>query len=98
MKKCPQAKDVSLRCVCCDKTLVPLFGGESETADAEMWDECAVKTITAGYGSRFDMSKFLVGICDDCLAAKLASGVIIQWRNFIEFMQEPVPKTNERQH
>ncbi len=72
----PSSEEANLKCVCCGKPLKPEWEDrERKTqADQDMWDGAIVHTIDAGYGSRFDLSHFLIGICDDCIEKKVADG------------------------
>jgi hypothetical protein len=65
-----------MQCIVCGKelTIVQKF---SEDPAYSSWAGGTVEWVYCGYGSRYDGEKFLVGLCDDCLAAK----------------REPLPRT-----
>jgi hypothetical protein len=56
-------------CVACGKKiyLLDIFSPVDDPAQA-CWDGGIVEWVTAGYGSRHDMDKYLICLCDDCVS------------------------------
>ena len=74
-----KTKDVEIKCIACGKPLKPLedFDVEAHPLSAN-FDDATVDQLYPGYGSRHDLSRFIVGICDDCIDVKLKEGLLIQ--------------------
>jgi hypothetical protein len=56
-------------CIGCGKKIERYDDTLPEATDpaTDMWDGGIVEWITAGYGSRLDTNRYLIGICDDCM-------------------------------
>lgn len=52
-------------------------------ADNRMWDGGIVQIISAGYGSSFDTSQFVIAICDDCIKNKIHDASILHYGNYM---------------
>lgn len=51
--------------------------------DNRMWNDGIVQIIDAGYGSRYDTTKFVIAICDDCIKNKLQDGTLLNYGNYM---------------
>ena len=54
-----------MKCVVCKKELRILHNDGNPATSC--WHDGAVDNFIAGYGSKYDTTHFIVGICDDCL-------------------------------
>jgi hypothetical protein len=79
MNEAPKAKSIRIACISCGRALSPIFETEDAAANSAAWDGAMVHDMHAGYGSRHDCGSFIVGICDDCIDAKLSSGAICKF-------------------
>lgn len=78
----PLANELEFKCICCGKKLEIDDTFENRTiceADKESFDYASCHIITPGYGSRYDMVEFLIGICDDCIC-KAVEDKRIPWK------------------
>jgi len=71
-----KSKDIDLKCMVCKKELKPLEEGEYEP-EKDMWDDAGVHTFVPGYGSKHDSTRFIVGICDDCIDKLVEEKLVI---------------------
>jgi len=55
-----------MKCIICDKRVEELHHFSDDPAQ-NCWSAGLVEWVTAGYGSAFDMSRFLICLCDRCL-------------------------------
>lgn len=75
--------DVSpMKCICCSKQIYKMGDEDDEsfnksTPESSMWNDCVVEKISSGYGSSYDGSVFLIGICDECIGKKLKDQSIV---------------------
>jgi hypothetical protein len=68
----------SIKCICCSQKIKPLDRiSDKENLENNMWRDGEVETIMPGYGSRYDMTLFYIGICDDCIEEKLKEKVLV---------------------
>lgn len=71
-------------CICCKINIIkPVDGmsldyGSVEPLKQEIgpWEGGDVCRIDLGYGSRFDMSSYYIGLCDDCIEKLENEGLI----------------------
>jgi hypothetical protein len=73
MKEITSGMDCSMKCLICGKTLKKLSVSNSPPEE-DMWREAIVHRISGGFGSRHDMTEFVIGICDDCIDLKIEDG------------------------
>lgn len=70
------------RCIICGVALEPLYANEPEvdfdTSDKLCFLDGVVGMIMGGYGSRYDMTDFIIGVCDPCLDTRVKQGKIIK--------------------
>ena len=52
-------------------------------AGNRMWLGGSVGEISAGFGSNLDGSEFVIGICDNCITAKIEDGTIAYIGNYM---------------
>lgn len=64
-----------MKCIICEKKIKRLHKGE-EPPELGMWGNGGVHEFIPGYGSKHDMSRFIIGICDDCLDKLIEKGII----------------------
>ena len=80
------------RCLICGKPLVQLEEGGHH--DADIWDGLFdggdVWEVICNYGSSHDTNKYIFGLCDDCIDAKVASGLLIP-HGTIRMISDPLP-------
>lgn len=68
----------TISCLLCGKLLRQIIPGEPEQA---AWSGGGAHEFVPGYGSRHDMTTFVIALCDSCIDAKVADGsMIIQAR------------------
>jgi hypothetical protein len=72
-----QSKEISIKCICCGKELKPLYEGDY-APETDMWDGAIVDRIVGGYGSIYDTTALIIGICDGCLKQKLEDGSVVE--------------------
>ena len=72
-----KSKNVDLKCICCGEKLKFIGHGDFDPS-VDMWQKAGVHQFVPGFGSRYDSTEFVVGICDDCLTKKLEDGLIIK--------------------
>jgi ribosomal protein L34E len=65
---------MQIKCIICGKKLKQIIKGKPEQA---AYLNGGVHTFIPGYGSNYDMCKFILGICDDCISEKVSTGVLI---------------------
>jgi ribA/ribD-fused uncharacterized protein len=70
-----------LKCIKCERSF--------ECDEYFLYDGIYEK-VTGGYGSTYDMSQFMIAICDNCLTSLKEKEIIIQTRDFKGFMTEPI--------
>jgi hypothetical protein len=73
---------MTIKCLVCGKTLEALTDKyNTATAKAKPWMALYTNAntweISCDFGSRHDTSKFILGLCDDCIAAKIDAGLLI---------------------
>jgi hypothetical protein len=75
----------SIKCICCSQKIKPLDRiSDKENLENNMWRDGEVGTIMPGYGSRYDMTLFYIGICDDCIEEKLKEKVLVIKKEYYE--------------
>lgn len=81
---------VTIKCVVCDVEIPNSFPDHAdndklaeEYANHSSFSNGAVGTISFGYGSRFDTDVFIIGICEDCYAKKLATNQVLFTRSYM---------------
>lgn len=75
-----------MNCICCGKELSTDHdaGEEHESiVNRFCWNNGSVDYIYCGYGSRYDGSAFIFGICDDCIQERVEHGEILYHKEFI---------------
>lgn len=73
----------SIKCICCNQKIKLLEKlHDKENLEQNMWNDGCVDTIMPGYGSRYDMTLFYIGICDDCIEKKLKEKVLVIKREY----------------
>lgn len=70
-------KETNIKCVCCGKLLKRLHKDAIHAPEIDMWNNAGVHTFVPGYGSRYDMTEMIIGICDDCIEQKIKEGLLI---------------------
>lgn len=79
--------DVSpMKCICCSKPIYKLMEDEDlskSSPESSMWNDCVVEKIHAGYGSGYDGSVFLIGICDECIEKKIKDQSIVYLYDYL---------------
>ena len=91
MNRCPRcglheddillSKDINIKCIVCGRSLSILREVDSLNdcpPETDMWDGAGVHEFIPGYGSKHDMKKLIVGICDDCLDKALEYKEIVE--------------------
>ena len=63
-----------MKCICCGKEMVEVDHISDDPTQS--WWEGVVEWVTVGYGSCHDTDRLLVAICDECITAKAAEGVL----------------------
>lgn len=67
-----------IKCICCNEKIELLEKLHDKTnLEQNMWRDGEVGTIMPGYGSRYDMTMFYIGICDNCIEKKLKEKVLV---------------------
>jgi hypothetical protein len=64
-----------IRCVCCEKLIETLFADETRPQSGA-YRNAVVDTLTAGYGSKFDMDRLLLAVCDECMERAIQKGLV----------------------
>ena len=85
-------------CICCDRMITYGDDDLSEEdaifteidkgkyrlkAENRLWTGGVVGNISGGYGSIHDGSKYVIGICDDCVTLKLNEGKLSFTGNYM---------------
>jgi len=74
-----------IKCICCSQEIKPLDRiSNKKDIEQNMWCDGEVSTIMPGYGSRYDMTLFYIGICDDCIEEKLKEKVLVIKKEYYE--------------
>lgn len=55
-----------------------------EKAENRSWRDGLVANVSAGYGSKYDGSMYVIAICDNCIEKKHNSGVIAFIGDYLE--------------
>lgn len=70
----------SLPCILCGSEIPPLNWGnddsDSDIVSNMTWNNGDVAILHCGYGSRHDLTNFIIAICDDCIEKSLQNGRI----------------------
>ena len=68
-----------IKCLICGKILKPYFNWEfdSDKPCTALFNNADTWEISCNYGSRFDMLKFVFGLCDDCIQKKIDEKLLI---------------------
>lgn len=70
----------SYNCICCNtkiSLLYPDLYKYRNTPESLMWDDGTVTKIYPTYGSKYDTTCLVTGICDNCIAKKIEDKVIL---------------------
>lgn len=76
-------------CICCKKNELKPFMSLSEgfikpsEQNTGNWDGGTVELISFGYGSRNDLSRFFIAICDDCIEQLESEGLATDFKKVI---------------
>jgi len=70
--------ELRLICLVCGKDLNRLAADLTTKPESDMWENALVDRITAGYGSKYDNSDFLVGLCDECIKDRISKGYLME--------------------
>jgi hypothetical protein len=69
-----------MRCIICLKVIEELNLHLPEDNDIPLhqrnWDDASVDVIYPGYGSKHDLDKLRIAICDDCISKGINNGSI----------------------
>lgn len=79
-RKVPLSKDAKPKCIVCAKILErESMTPKSEIIEAhkDNWEYATVDIIIPGWGSRYDMTEILIGVCDDCIQKCIEDGRIV---------------------
>lgn len=60
----------AIKCLICGKLLKNLLDDNTPPENGA-WNGGMVDKMVAGYGSGFDMTTFIVGVCDECIKEKI---------------------------
>jgi hypothetical protein len=63
-----------MRCLVCGKEMVEVEHLSDDPTQS--WWEGVVEWVWAGYDSIHDTDKLLIAVCDDCISAKKADGIL----------------------
>ena len=66
---------MNIKCLCCGKKLECLYD-IGDPPEVSMWKKAGVHEFLPGFGSDFDSTEFIVGICDKCIKQKLNEGLL----------------------
>jgi hypothetical protein len=82
-------KNSALSCFCCGKKIevLPGFPENEKTGTPFPWiqtclDNATVGMITSGYGSKHDLDRRIIGICDDCLTLHHSRTILVDENTF----------------
>lgn len=68
----------NIKCIVCKKELKRIMPDSNLPSESGMWNDAGVHEFIPGYGSKYDMTKFIVGICDDCIEKQVKTGGLIK--------------------
>ena len=70
-----------IKCIVCSKSINLLYFGEEhiENPESACWNGAGVHEFIPGYGSIYDLRRFIIGICDECITKKEKEGCIKQY-------------------
>lgn len=73
----------TFKCIRCGKTVKKLHEEISERHSrtpppSDMWDSAGVHEFIPGYGSKHDMTRYVVAICDYCIDDLVADGSLVE--------------------
>lgn len=71
----------NMKCLICGKDLKTTWEDETIPPQIASWNGAGVHIFVPGYGSQFDMTEFLLGICDTCIQEKLDQGLLLEIDN-----------------
>ena len=63
-----KSSEIELKRVVCGNPIHVIEDCADSPPEIAAWDGAIVDTILGGYGSKFDDVKFVIGICDNCIA------------------------------
>jgi len=95
MPKEPKVSEIDLKCVCCGAGIDEVPGSPDSEASSSCWDGAVVDKICGGYGSKHDMSLFIIGICDKCVSERIESGLLIRFRTMDDMLESPEFKAQQ---
>lgn len=76
---------MKVKCLICGKELKLSVNTDEPTtvteAAAYPWDGAVVDLIVGNYGSKFDLTEYLVAICDNCVHDAVQWGRLLVGRN-----------------
>jgi hypothetical protein len=62
------------KCICCGKKIKHLYEDElgiNTDPISDAWDGAGVHEFIPGYGSDFDLSSFIISVCDKCIKSAI---------------------------
>jgi len=82
-------------CISCqEKEISPLKFSKIDPLGQEhmSWDNGVVFLVSCGYGSRYDLDSFYMGICDNCIEKLDRIGILKNYREIANSQKELLSK------
>ena len=83
---------VKTTCICCKtKEIKQLYDDRSFSVlelQKESWSDGVVDLISFGFGSKFDLERFYIAICDDCIEDLFKKGLVTRYRDITKNLRE----------
>ncbi len=74
-----------MKCICCEKDITSLH---ETSLHEDLLDGAVTAIVYCGYGSRYDLTKIEVCLCDSCLTEKIGKGVVVQKGSYNPFSRQ----------
>lgn len=75
---------LGVKCVVCKKDLKPIWDDLDGKPEQVAWDDAMVHDVYAGYGSKYDTCKFIIGMCEDCIEQSLEEGTLVNCGSWLD--------------
>lgn len=77
-------------CICCKKAILePIWDLPPATEQHRgIWRDGTVSLVSFGFGSRNDMTSFLVAICDDCIEEADNLGIVVNYNKLKKHVED----------
>lgn len=98
-------------CICCKKDNVYpvcsdgklseedlLWKDDGHNVNNEMVHDGIIHIIDAGYGSKHDGDRIIIGICDNCIKENLQDATLLYYNNYMDgvFGKEEMKKSKQK--